>query len=101
LSQAFCTQFGIRVHQARLDTLPFELDGIAALRDLGAIQQAVRGEIDESLLALFKPGELYWAWSCWDSRTGAFHSAQGAGGIGWAYGAGLGGAVGLAGGYSL
>jgi acetolactate synthase I/II/III large subunit len=37
----------------------------------------------------------YWAWSCWDARTGAFHSAQGAGGIGWAYGAGLGGAVGL------
>ena len=37
----------------------------------------------------------YWAWSCWDARTGAFHSAQGAGGIGWAYGAALGGAVGL------
>ncbi len=36
----------------------------------------------------------YWAWSCWDARSGAFHSAQGAGGIGWAYGAALGGAVG-------
>ena len=37
----------------------------------------------------------YWAWSCWNARTGWFHSAQEAGGIGWAYGAGLGGAVGL------
>ena len=37
----------------------------------------------------------YWAWSCWDPRAGRFHSAQGAGGIGWAYGAALGGAVGL------
>ncbi|GAA3633347.1 thiamine pyrophosphate-binding protein [Microlunatus ginsengisoli] len=37
----------------------------------------------------------YWAWSCWDPRSGEFHSAQGAGGIGWAYGAALGAAVGL------
>lgn len=35
----------------------------------------------------------YWAWSCWDSRTGGFHSAQGAGGIGWGLGAALGGAA--------
>ncbi|MFB9377304.1 thiamine pyrophosphate-binding protein [Kineococcus gynurae] len=35
----------------------------------------------------------YWAWSAWDPRSGAFHSAQGAGGIGWAYGAALGGAA--------
>ncbi|MFJ3958932.1 thiamine pyrophosphate-binding protein [Arthrobacter sp. NPDC090010] len=37
----------------------------------------------------------YWGWSCWDARQGGFHSAQGAGGIGWAYGAAIGGAVGL------
>ncbi|WP_261624972.1 thiamine pyrophosphate-binding protein [Nesterenkonia marinintestina] len=37
----------------------------------------------------------YWAWNCWDARTGEFHSAQGAGGIGHAFGAALGGAVGL------
>ncbi len=35
----------------------------------------------------------YWAWSCWDPRSGGFHSAQGAGGIGWAFGAALGGAA--------
>ncbi len=37
----------------------------------------------------------YWAWSAWDPRRGGFHSAQGAGGIGWAYGAALGGAAAL------
>jgi acetolactate synthase-1/2/3 large subunit len=37
----------------------------------------------------------YWAWSAWDPREGEFHSAQGAGGIGWAYGAALGGAAAL------
>ncbi|MCB4207881.1 thiamine pyrophosphate-binding protein [Arthrobacter sp. UM1] len=37
----------------------------------------------------------YWAWSCWDSRGGEFHSAQGAGGLGYGYPAALGGAAGL------
>ena len=37
----------------------------------------------------------YWAWSCWDARTGAFHSAQGAGGLGYGYPGAIGGAVGL------
>jgi acetolactate synthase-1/2/3 large subunit len=36
----------------------------------------------------------YWAWSTWDAREGQFHSAQGAGGIGYAYPAALGGAIG-------
>lgn len=36
----------------------------------------------------------YWAWSCWDTKTGAFHSAQGAGGLGFGYPAALGAAVG-------
>ncbi len=27
----------------------------------------------------------YWAWSAWDPRGGAFHSAQGAGGLGFAF----------------
>lgn len=35
----------------------------------------------------------YWAWSVWDSRTGAFHSAQGAGGLGFGFPAALGAAV--------
>lgn len=37
----------------------------------------------------------YWAWNTWDAKQGAFHSAQGAGGIGYAFPAALGGAVGL------
>ena len=27
----------------------------------------------------------YWAWSCWDAREGQFHSAQGAGGLGFGF----------------
>jgi acetolactate synthase-1/2/3 large subunit len=38
----------------------------------------------------------YWGWSCWDSRDGQFHSAQGAGGLGYGYPAAIGGALGLA-----
>lgn len=37
----------------------------------------------------------YWGWSCWDARQGQFHSAQGAGGLGFGYPAAIGGAVGL------
>ena len=38
----------------------------------------------------------YWGWNCWDGRTGGFHSGQGAGGLGFAFPAALGGAVALA-----
>ncbi|WP_307794344.1 thiamine pyrophosphate-binding protein [Arthrobacter cavernae] len=37
----------------------------------------------------------YWGWSCWDARDGEFHSAQGAGGLGYGFPAAIGGAVGL------
>ena len=37
----------------------------------------------------------YWGWSCWDAREGQFHSAQGAGGLGYGFPAAIGGAVGL------
>jgi acetolactate synthase-1/2/3 large subunit len=37
----------------------------------------------------------YWGWSCWDARDGQFHSAQGAGGLGYGFPAAIGGAVGL------
>ena len=37
----------------------------------------------------------YWGWSCWDSREGQFHSAQGAGGLGYAFPGAIGAAVGL------
>ncbi|MGH3365794.1 MAG: thiamine pyrophosphate-binding protein [Nocardioidaceae bacterium] len=35
----------------------------------------------------------YWAWSAWDPRRGATYSAQGAGGLGYAYPAALGAAA--------
>ncbi|MCZ2404029.1 thiamine pyrophosphate-binding protein [Paenarthrobacter sp. Z7-10] len=38
----------------------------------------------------------YWGWSCWDARSGQFHSAQGAGGLGYGFPAAIGGSVGLA-----
>lgn len=80
--------------------------------------QAVRDEIRERLAAQSRDHELevmdairagvpddahtfwdmtiagYWAWNLWDARTGWFHSAQGAGGIGYAFAAALGGALG-------
>jgi acetolactate synthase-1/2/3 large subunit len=37
----------------------------------------------------------YWGWSCWDAREGQFHSAQGAGGLGFGFPSAIGGAVGL------
>lgn len=37
----------------------------------------------------------YWGWSCWDSRDGEFHSAQGAGGLGFGFPAAIGGSIGL------
>src|SRR5690625_3036002 len=36
----------------------------------------------------------YWAWNTWDARSGAMHSAQGAGGIGYAFPTALGGSIG-------
>ncbi|MDO5744092.1 MAG: thiamine pyrophosphate-binding protein [Micrococcaceae bacterium] len=37
----------------------------------------------------------YWGWSCWDAKSGEFHSAQGAGGLGYGFPAAIGGALGL------
>ena len=37
----------------------------------------------------------YWGWSCWDARQGQFHSAQGAGGLGFGYPAAIGASLGL------
>ena len=37
----------------------------------------------------------YWGWSCWDAREGQFHSAQGAGGLGYGYPAAIGASLGL------
>jgi acetolactate synthase-1/2/3 large subunit len=37
----------------------------------------------------------YWGWSCWDAKSGEFHSAQGAGGLGFGFPSAIGGALGL------
>jgi len=36
----------------------------------------------------------YWGWSCWDAGEGQFHSAQGAGGLGFGFPSAIGGAIG-------
>ena len=36
----------------------------------------------------------YWGWSCWDAKDGQFHSAQGAGGLGFGFPTAIGGAIG-------
>lgn len=38
----------------------------------------------------------YWGWNCWDAQEGEFHSAQGAGGLGYGFPAAFGASVGLA-----
>lgn len=77
----------IETVKARLDTQRLDMEHLI----LDAIRQGVP---DSAATYWDMTIATYWAWSCWDSRTGAFHSAQGAGGIGWAFGAALGGASG-------
>ncbi len=76
--------------RSRLDAQPLELER----RFMADIRQAVPAGMqtfwDMTISA-------YWAWSCWDARTGQFHSAQGAGGLGYGFPGALGGSVGLAG----
>jgi len=75
--------------QARLDAqdLGRERRFLADIR--AAVPDAMQTFWDMTISA-------YWAWSCWDARAGEFHSAQGAGGLGFGYPAAIGGAVGLA-----
>ncbi|MDE8669194.1 thiamine pyrophosphate-binding protein [Pseudarthrobacter sp. H3Y2-7] len=62
------------------------------LKFMADIREAVPGDMqtfwDMTIAA-------YWGWSCWDAREGQFHSAQGAGGLGYGFPAAIGGAVGL------
>jgi acetolactate synthase I/II/III large subunit len=65
-----------------------------AAQDLHAEQQvlaAVREALPEEATVCWDMTILgYWAWSAWDPREGATHSAQGAGGLGYAFPAALG-----------
>ncbi|TLM84103.1 thiamine pyrophosphate-binding protein [Pseudarthrobacter sp. NamE5] len=74
--------------RARLESqdLGKELKFMADIRD--AVPAEMQTFWDMTIAA-------YWAWSCWDAREGQFHSAQGAGGLGYGFPAAIGAAVGL------
>lgn len=74
-----------RVH-ARIDgqDLKTEQHVLAAVRD--ALPDDAPSFWDMTILG-------YWAWSAFDPRTAPFHSAQGAGGLGYAFPAALGAAA--------
>jgi acetolactate synthase-1/2/3 large subunit len=61
---------------------------LALMRDLrAAVPGAAHTFWDMTIAA-------YWAWSAWDPLDGEFHSAQGAGGLGFAYPAAIAAAIG-------
>ncbi|MGW8377895.1 thiamine pyrophosphate-binding protein [Streptomyces sp. ODS28] len=70
-----------RIADQRLD---LEQDVLAAVRE--ALPDASPSFWDMTVLG-------YWAWSAFDPRQGAFHSAQGAGGLGYGFPAALGAAT--------
>ncbi|WP_082634413.1 thiamine pyrophosphate-binding protein [Arthrobacter alpinus] len=74
--------------QARLDSqdLGLERKFMADIRD--AVPADMQTFWDMTISA-------YWGWSCWDAKDGQFHSAQGAGGLGYGFPAALGAALGL------
>ncbi|MFX1818626.1 thiamine pyrophosphate-binding protein [Pseudarthrobacter sp. CC4] len=74
--------------RARLESqdLAKELKFMADIRD--AVPADMQTFWDMTIAA-------YWGWSCWDAREGQFHSAQGAGGLGYGFPAAIGAAVGL------
>jgi len=61
---------------------------------LGTLREALPGDApsfwDMTILG-------YWAWSAWDPRSGGMHTAQGSGGLGWAFPAAVGAAAALRG----
>jgi acetolactate synthase-1/2/3 large subunit len=64
---------------------------LALMRDLrAAVPSAAHTFWDMTIAA-------YWAWSAWDPLDGEFHSAQGAGGLGFAYPAAVAAAIGSGG----
>jgi acetolactate synthase-1/2/3 large subunit len=61
---------------------------LALMRDLRAAVPAAAHTFWDMTIA------AYWAWSAWDPLDGEFHSAQGAGGLGFAYPAAVAAAIG-------
>lgn len=63
-------------------------------RELGALD-AIRDALPDDTDTYWDMTILgYLAWSAWDARTGGFHTAQGAGGLGYAFPAAIGAATG-------
>jgi acetolactate synthase-1/2/3 large subunit len=61
---------------------------LALMRDLRAAVPSTAHTFWDMTIA------AYWAWSAWDPLDGEFHSAQGAGGLGFAYPAAVAAAIG-------
>ncbi|MBB5163763.1 thiamine pyrophosphate-binding protein [Mycobacterium sp. AZCC_0083] len=61
---------------------------LALIRDLRAAVPAAAHTFWDMTIA------AYWAWSAWDPLDGEFHSAQGAGGLGFGYPAAIAAAIG-------
>ncbi|MCQ2001406.1 thiamine pyrophosphate-binding protein [Arthrobacter zhaoxinii] len=74
--------------QARLDTQGLDMERRFMADIRAAVPDDMQTYWDMTISA-------YWAWSCWDAKSGRFHSAQGAGGLGYGYPGAIGGAVGL------
>ncbi|WP_210768743.1 thiamine pyrophosphate-binding protein [Arthrobacter sp. E3] len=74
--------------QARLDVQDLALERTFMADIRAAVPDDMQTFWDMTISA-------YWGWSCWDSRDGEFHSAQGAGGLGYGFPAAIGGALGL------
>ncbi|MEW1915530.1 thiamine pyrophosphate-binding protein [Microbacterium sp. NPDC080005] len=82
------------------------VEEIAALADVVRARLDSQGlELERGILASIREGLpddgdsfwdmtmiAYWAWSAWDSRDGTFATAQGAGGLGYAFPAAIGAA---------
>lgn len=87
---------GVQRAQAVRDAIKARLDG----QDLAherAFMDALRAGIPDDVPTFWDMTiAAYWAWNRWDGRSGGFHSGQGAGGLGFAFPAAIGGAVALA-----
>lgn len=104
-------RLGLRALASRVR--PREADGVAERR-VAELLARVGSRLDEQDLTVERdvlsairaavPDEAhvfwdmtilgYWAWSAWDPRSAPMHSAQGAGGLGYAWAASLGAAIG-------
>mgnify|MGYP003600973824 CR=1 FL=1 len=79
-----------------LATVKARLGGQGLEHELAFMDAVRAGTPDDAQTFWDMTISAYWGWSCWDSRGGQFHSAQGAGGLGYGFPAAIGAAAGLA-----